>query len=511
MKQKSIGSKIFRSTIIIFFVGILAKFASFITEAVLAAYLGTTYQSDAYYMVASVQNVIYPMLSVGIWRVFLPLYKSHIAKKEQDLASGLTNKSLSFFTIISLAVVALLMIFTPAVVSVIAPGFEGDTRTLCIKLVRISAPMYVFIINAAIYASVLQCHEKFLGSQIREVVSHIPTIVAAIFFYRTFGIEAMAIALVIAGLLRLVIELPFVNWGYRYKPDFKFRSPEFKLMLKRLPSALISAGVAQLNTLIDKAMASTLPTGTVSALNYGHKLMHVFSGLLSSAIATAMYPQMIELITLNKKEELSRLVVKIINIFCVLMFPVTLACFLFRTELVAAVFQRGAFDASSTTLTANIFGLYCIGLFFGACNSVISNVFYGHGDTRTPMFISIANLVINVVLNLVLIYLWGVNGLALATSLSVIITFFIRLIFAEKYVKLDNKRMLLTSLKVLLASAIACLLPRTIFWFFPINDYLILIISAVIGVAVYLAAVKLLKVTELDDLFELLKRIIKKA
>ncbi len=507
----SIGKKIFRGALVIVLVRILAKFTSFIAEAILAAYLGTTYQSDAYYMVASVQNVIYPMLSIGIWRVFLPLYKSHMAKGEMEIAYSLTNRSLSFFTAITLVVVILLLSFAPLVVTIVAPGFGGETRTLCIKLVRISAPMYVFIIASAVYASVLQCHDKFLGSQIREVASHIPTIIAVVFFYKRFGIEAMAVALVVAGVLRLLIELPFVNWGYKYKPDFKFKTPEFRLMLKRLPSALISASVAEINTLVDKAMASTLPTGTVSGLNYGHKLMNVFSGLLSSAIATAMYPQMIELIALDKKDELGRLVVKIINIFCVLMLPITLACVLFRTELVAAVFQRGAFDASSTALTSSIFGLYCIGLFFIACNTVISNIFYGHGDTKTAMYISIANLGINVVLNLILIHLWGVNGLALATSLSAIITFFVRLRFAEKYVKLDNKRMIVTAVKVLISAAVACMIPRTVFLIRPINKYLTLIASAAIGVFVYLVMVKLLKINEINDLIGLLKRKMKNA
>lgn len=509
--DNSIGKRVFWGTITIVLVGILAKITSFITEAILAAYLGTTYQSDAYYMVASVQNVIYPMLSVGIWNVFLPLYKSHIAKGETETAYALTNKSLSFFTVISLAVIALLLVFAPVVVLIVAPGFEGDTRMLCIKLVRISAPMYVFIVAAAVYASVLQCHDKFFGSQIREVASHIPTIVAAIFFYKLFDIEVMALALVVAGILRLLIELPFVNWGYKFKPDFKFKTKEFALMLRRLPSALISAGVTQLNTLVDKAMASTLPTGTVSALNYGHKLMNVFSGLLSSAIATAMYPQMIELVSLNKKDELGKLVVKIINIFCVIMTPITVACVLFRTEFVSAVFQRGAFDASSTSLTASVFAFYSLGLFFIACNTVISNIFYAHGDTKTAMHISVANLIINVVLNLALIHLWGVNGLALATSISAIITFIIRLFFAEKYVKLNNKKIIVTAVYVSIASFIACLLPRIVFWIHPINKYLTLVFSSLIGITVYFAMVKLFKVNEINDLVGILKRKLKKA
>ena len=492
-------------------VGILAKLSSFVAEAVLAAYLGTTYQSDAYYMVNSIQLVVYPMLSVGIWKVFLPIYKEKITHGLQDEAAALTNKVITFFSAVSFLAVGLLILLAKYVVSVVAPGFEGETKELCIKLVRISAPMYFFIIAAAVYASILQANNKFLGSQIREVASHIPTILAAVFFYKRFGIEAMAIGLVAGGAVRLLIELPFVTWGYRFRPDFKFKSNEFSIMLKRLPSALISEGVVQLNTLIDKMMASTLSEGTISALNYGHKLMNVFSGLLSTAIATALYPQMIELIALKKEEELSMLVSKIIDIFCLLMIPVTMACVLFRTELVAVVFQRGSFTAESTTLTSGVFALYSVGIFFIACNTVITNLFYGYGNTKTPMLISIANLVINVVLNFGLIYIWGVNGLALATSLSAIITFFIRIKAAEKYVKLDNKRMIITAVKVLLAAGVACFVPRVFFWLFPINRYAVLAISFVSGAVLYFAIIKLLKVTEINDLIGMMKKKLRKT
>lgn len=509
--DSTVGKQVFRGTITIVLVGILAKVTSFIAEAILAAYLGTTYQSDAYYMVSSIQLVIYPMLSVGIWKVFLPIYKEKLTQGDGDDAASLTNEVITFFSIISFVAVGLLVLLARPVVSIIAPGFEGDTRVLCIKLVRIAAPMYFFIIAAAIYASILQANNKFLGSQIREVASHIPTIFAALFFYKRFGIESMAIALVLGGAVRLAVELPFVDWGYRFKPDFHFKSYEFALMLKRLPSALISEGVTQLNTLIDKAMASTLPTGTVSALNYGHKLMNVFSGLLSSAIATALYPQMIELIALKREKELSKLVVKIVNIFCVLMVPITIACILFRTELVASVFQRGSFTEESTAVTSGVFALYSLGLFFVASNTVITNLFYGYGDTKTPMYISIANLLINVSLNVVLIHLWGVNGLALATSLSAIITFFVRIKAAEKYVYLDNRKMLVTFAKVVIVSAIACIIPRVFFWFHPMNRYLTLVLSALIGIALYLVAVKVLRVSEIDDVVGLVKRRISKV
>ena len=253
-------------------------------------------------------------------------------------------------------------------------------------------------------------------------------------------------------------------------------------------------------------MASMLTEGTVSSMNYGHKLMNVFSGLLSSAIATALYPQVVELIALEKREELSRLLTKILAFFAILMVPVTLACGLFRRELVSAVFQRGAFDAGSTLQTSDVFGLYCLGLFFIACSTVFDNVFYGHGNTKTPVYISLGHLGVNVGLNLILIQLWGINGLALATSLSAAVSFALRLLAVRRYVSLQARSLVVTCLKVLLASGLACMAPRVLFWLAPVNKYLTLLLSAGMGGGLYLLCLRLLGVSELKELVNQLLR-----
>lgn len=528
--EKSVGNRVIKGAAIILFVGVVAKIASFLYEAVLAYYIGTSSHGDAYHMISGVQAAIYPMLSIGIWRVFMPLYKSHMAKGERDVAESLANKSITFFSIISICVVILLIVLARAVVSVIAPGFEGEVRETCIRLVRLSAPMYTFILTASVLASMLQCHNKFFGSQIREVISHVPPILVAVILYRKLGpekgVNALAISLVLSAFFRLIIEFPFMNWGYKFKPDFNLRTPEFNLMLSRIPSAMVSAGIGQLNTVIDKSMASMLrTTGTIASLNYSSKLLHVFSGLLSTPISTALYPQMIEYISLKKDKELSKLTVRIINIFLVLMIPISVACIAFRHELIAAVYQRGAFTAQSTFMTKDVFGFYCIGIVFTACNHVISNIFYGNGDTKTPMIISIVSLVLNAGFNFLFIKLWKASGLALSTSISVIILFVLRLVLSRKYVRLDTKKMFTTGIKVLIASLIACLIPRLIFGDASIvgteyadrmghliytNRYLLLAASAAIGIPIYLGLIKLLKITELKDLIDLFLKKLKK-
>lgn len=503
MEKKSIAGRMLKGTIIIVLVTILGKLAAFASEAILAAYLGTNYQSDAYYMVSGLKDVVYPMLSVGIWKVFLPIYKEKITLGQQEDANRLTNKVITLFTLASAFAVVLIILLADPLASLIAPGFTGETRSLYIELLRISAPMYVFILVSAVYASMLQSHERFFGSQIREVASHLPLILAAVFLYRIWGIKVLAVALIFGGATRLLIELPFVNWGYRYKPDFKFKTPEFELIKKRLPSALISECVTQLNMLVDKIMASLLQEGTVSSLNYGHRLVNVFSGLLSSAVSTAMYPPMIELIAQKKREALSRLVVRIMNIFCILMVPVTIACVMYRRELVSVVYERGSFDANSAALTSSVFALYSIGLFFIACNAVVTNLFYGSGNTKTPMLFSVLNLVTNLVFNLILIGIWGASGLALATSLSAVMSFGVRLFCARRYVKLDQKRLLTVAGKTLLASVLVILPVYRLLSYIGVHKLLTLILGAGVSVPLYLVLLRLFKVQELSDLVQL--------
>ena len=105
-----------------------------------------------------------------------------------------------------------------------------------------------------------------------------------------------------------------------------------------------------------------------------------------------------------------------------------------------------------------------------------------------------------------LIHFWGVNGLAAATSLVAIITFFARLIIARKYVKLSGKSLLKTGIKVLFAAMVACMMPRILFWVHPINKYLTLMISACIGATIYLLMLTILKVDEIHDLISLLRK-----
>lgn len=504
-------STILHGTIVIISVSIIAKITSFISTAVLAAFLGTSNQSDAINTVLSVEQVFYPMLGVGIWKVFLPIYKEKLVLNRLQEADKLANKTITLFTLFTLLAVILLLISTSGVVNIIAPGFNDETKTLCIRLIRISAPMYVFIIAAAIYSSMLQCHNRFLGSQIREIASHIPVILMTFMCYQRFGIGSIAFGMLLGGGLRLIVELPFVNWGFRFHFDFHFRSYEMLVMVKRYPSAMISEGINQINVLVDKVMASSLVIGSVSALTYGNKLTNVLSGLLSTALSTALYPQIIELISLKKKKELQNILIGVINIFSFVVVPITIGCILFSSDIVSVVYERGVFNQESVNLTSGVFAFYCVGLFFVACNAVITNVFYAYGDTKTPMYISLVNLAANIILNFVFIYIWNIKGLALATSISASITFCTRFALLKKYIDIPIKKISNTWIKSFGLSIVICSIVRLLCNLLNMSLYVSLVFAFISALILYILIAKAIRMKEIELVISfIVKRLVRK-
>lgn len=506
MSEKSIKTNIVKGTLVIILVSLLAKLASFISTTVIAAILGTSNESDALNTILGVEQVFYPMIGVGVWKVFLPLYKEKLVRLEEQSADELANKTMTFFTILTLIAVILLYLFTRGVVTLIAPGFDEATKLLCVRLIRISAPMYLFIISAAVYSSMLQCHNQFFGSQVREIASHIPVILLALICYRKYGVDALAVGILLGGVLRLLVELPFVKWGYHFRVDFDFKSTEMKQIIKSFPSAMLTEGVNQINVLVDKIMASMLGVGAVSALNYGNKLTNVLSGLLSTALSTALYPQFVELITLKKNKELQEIIIKVINIFSFIMVPLTIGCMLFSREIVSVVYQRGAFNNQSVLITSGVFACYCVGLMFVGINTIITNVFYADGQIRTMLIISIENLIINIFLNIILVFVMGLNGLALATSFSALITFYIRREKMKQVVYIPFRSLAPTFLKsAVIASAILVpekLLLERLFG----NVYVLVLVAVFVAVILYYLITTLLKMEETSYLMSLLKK-----
>ena len=497
MQKESIAYGAF----IILVVAVAAKLASFLAEAILAAYLGTSAVGDAFYMVTGIQQVLYPMLSVGIWKVFLPEYKKTMTRDDGEKADELGNKVLFAFTVLAIIFSFLLALFAGQAVAVMAPGFNPETSMLCTKLVMVTSPMYIFIIVSSVYATMLQCRNKFFASQIREISTHIPLILAALFFYDVFGVWALAVGLVIGGLFRLLVELPFINWGYKYKLDYKINTPEMLKMGKQMPSALLASGADQITILVNKIIASMQAVGTVSALNYASKLQNVFIGLFSSAVITASYPRIAAYVGEHNESALVDLLNRIICVVVAFLVPISFGSLILGKDLVVVLFERGAFDASASAVTAEAFACYATGLVFAALFVLFNNLFYAYELSGKAMLASVISMGSNIVLCIAFSGMFGAAGLALSASLSYLIATAWQAVTLMNFLKMPWKSIAGEFLKVAVASLASLMAAFGVLVVMGLNTSLNrLVVGVVVFCAVYFALIVIMR-TETAQMF----------
>ena len=506
------SSKTVKNVGIILGCSIVAKILSYIMEATLAAYLGATDEADAFYLTSSIFVIIFPILDLGIWKVFLPIYKTKLVKGDENKTSHIANTAITLFCLLSTALVLLIIVLAKPIVAFTGPGFDPKKRALTVLFVRISSPAYLLMALASIIGAMLQSRERFLGSQIREIGTHVSKIIYVFICYKYLGIYAAVTAFVVGSVFRIIIQLPFINWDWHYKPSFSFREKDIVLMLKGLPSVAVTAAIIHINGLVDKMIASGAGSGSVACLNYGNRLMNVFSGMISTAIGTAIYPTIIQFAAEKREKELRELLKNVINALVFLIVPISLFCFLFSTELVTAAFQRGNFNTAASALTAQIFVGYCVGMLFTGVSSVITNVFYAYGDTKKTMYISILNIGLNIFFDLLFIRVFGVAGVAYATSLSMAICFVVRLILLKRFIVVGYKAIFIETIKVFVLSLVCCAVPFTLLnYVISTNVYLALLFSVMFCVCTYIVLSKLMHIKTLDFIMGLVKKHTKKA
>lgn len=490
-----------KNTLIILTCSITAKLLSYVWEAVIASFLGISENADAFYMVSGIFMVLYPILDLGIWKVFLPIYKQKLALGNYNKAERIANISITLFFCFSIALVIFFIFFAQPLILLMAPGFDMNKKVIAIEYLRISAFAYLLMAIASIIGAMLQSHERFLGSQVREIGTHLSKIIFVLVFYNWLGIYAAVTAIIVGSIFRLIVQIPFINWKWNFKFDFSFRNADIIPMLKGLPSVAVTAAILQINGMVGRMFASASATGSVACLNYGNKLLNVFSGMISSAIATATYPTIIQYAAKKETEKLSALISNIMAVLSFLIIPLSFFCFFFSNDIVQVAFQRGAFNQVATRLTASVFAGYCIGMFFIGMSTILSNIFYAFGDVKITLHISIIDIILNLLFIFLLYPQIGIVGIALSTSLSAVLSLFIRFYFLKYYIKIDYNDILSELGKVVLISMFTVYSSYYVLTkFFQVSVIVRLVCGSLITFVVYLLLTLLFKLKALNNI-----------
>lgn len=498
-----------------------SRFIGIIRDRVLAHNFGAGDVLDAYYTAFKIPDLIYILLVSGALSVgLIPIFTKVFHKNENDkteawnLISNITNISGIIITILSL----ILIIFTPKLIPFIAPGFTGEKLDLTIIMTRIMFLSPLFLGMSAIVGGVLQSLKNFFIYSLSPIFYNIGIIFGAIFLVPIIGNIGLAWGVIIGSILHLVVQLPtFFKTGFHYSKILNFKDKNIIQIAKLMVPRIMALSALQINLIITTAIASTLTAGSVTIFNYANNLQSFPVGIVGISFAVAAFPALSLLASQKNNEDFIKNLSSTVRQILFFIIPLTIIFLLLRAQIVRVVLGTGEFDWSATINTADSLAYFSIGLFAQSLLSLLVRAYYALEDTKTPFFISVVAVILNITLNLLFTKTslnMGVAGLALAYSLAGIFNFTLLWVFLKfKIGYLDEKRILTAIFKFSVAGFFMAITIQSCKYFLaPFVDMQKFwgifsqgIVAGLIGCFVYIGIGLLLKTHEMEIFVKTIK------
>ena len=409
--------KLIKTTALVTAVIILSKVFGLARDVITAGYFGTGVENDAY---ASAYTLFYlPVLLFNscITATIVPLFVEEREKHSLQHSNHFASNALNLFAVASLIIAAVMYIFCEPIVNLIYQ-FDANGIALTVKLTRIMLLGLVFNVSSIVISSLLNAMERFMAAQLTGFPLSVAVILAVVVFAPKIGIEAVAWGVFAASVLQVVILIPALLGWFEYKPVLNLRDERFHRLLKLAGPAVLSMGVSEINHLIDRSLASGLPAGSISAMNYAYKLITFLLGVLMVPLTTIMFSKMSRMATAEDKSGLLSALRRSILLISVVALPVIAVGMVMSGDVVKMIYMRGNFTLDSVKLTAGVLLFYLIGVLAFGLRDFMNRTFHAIQDTKTPFKVACFVVALNIVLNVILRRFMGARGLALATSIS---------------------------------------------------------------------------------------------
>jgi putative peptidoglycan lipid II flippase len=383
-------SHVVSAAMVVAFFGLVSRVLGLLRDRFLASQFGASDELDIYFAAFKIPDFIYTVLILGaISAVLIPIFLETL-EKDKEGAFRFLNVVLNDFIIVASACALFAIVFTPWLLKIITPGFDGEKLTATIHLTRIMllSPLLLGISN--IISGVLQAFRRFLIFSLSPVFYNLGIIIGIFFFAPRWGITGVAGGVVLGALLHLLIQVPALrHLGFSYRPEISFHDERLrKAVFLMIPRSLAIVS-SQLNSIIIISIASLLQAGSISVMNFSNNLQSVALGLLGIPFAIAAFPALSSLFVAKKREEFSAYFTNVSRKIIYLAAPVAFMFLLLRAQIVRLVLGSGKFSWEDTQLTAAALGLFSVSIIFQSLSPLFLRGFYAVQNTKTPFIISI--------------------------------------------------------------------------------------------------------------------------
>ncbi|MDB2415232.1 murein biosynthesis integral membrane protein MurJ, partial [Rickettsiales bacterium] len=401
---------------------LISRIFGYIRDILIASHLGAGFLADAFFVAFRLPNLFRQLSAEGAFsNAFIPMFAGKLEKEGQKHALEFAGHILSLMLIILSALTIFMILFMPAIMHVLAPGFVDNPEQFAtiVQFGRIIFVYIIFISVSALLGGILNSMGRFAAFASVPIIFNVILILTLIFHGGITQNAAISLiwGVVIAGIFQLSWMMIFM---IRANVRLKLKKPKIyddvKTLMRRMVPGLIGGGVTQANLWINTIIATFMP-GAVSYLYYADRLVQFPLAIIGTAIGTALLPLLSKQIKSGGADAI-KTQNQALSAVLLLSIPAAFALITISEPLIRIMFERGQFSALETTATAKALMAYSLGLPAFMLIKIFAPNFFARGDTKTPLKIAIICLFANVILSISLMQIIGHVGMAIATSLS---------------------------------------------------------------------------------------------
>ena len=438
-------------------------------EQIFAALFGGGRVMDAFTIAFRIPNLLRDLFAEGaLSTAFVTVFSRTAALQDTAAAWRLADK-VATLTAVSLSAITVTGIATaPWLVAALAPGFDPGKAALTVTLTRLMYPFILLVSLAALVMGMLNARNVFgmpaMASSFFNLGSIVSGVLLGYWLDPHFGARAilgLAIGTLVGGTLQLVVQLPALRRaGHSFHPDFHWRDPGVRSILRLMGPSVIAASTTQLNVLVNSVFASQLGDGPTFWLTVAFRLMQLPLGIFGVALGTVALPLLARMAATGNTEAFRSELARGMRLTFLMTIPSSIGLMVLAEPIISVLYQHGRFGAHETAESAAALRFYAIGLCGYAALKVLVNAFYALERRRTPMLVSFLAVGLNLALNwtLTVRFNWGHRGLALSTACVATTNFLILYALMRSHLgRLESRAMLALLSKVALASAVLLL------------------------------------------------------
>jgi putative peptidoglycan lipid II flippase len=508
-----------RASVIMIATLIASRVLGWLRLSVIGATFGGTPELDAFIAAFKIPDAIFGLLVAGaLASAFIPVFTGYLASEREDEAWHVASSILNALLLLLIAFSAVMWLAAPVLVpSVVAPGFAQNPRQLAltVDLTRLMLLSPIFMGLSALTTGILNSYRQFLSGATAPLVYNAVIILFTLFGAPFLGIYAVAGGVVVGALVMWLVQLP----------ELTFRRTRFALALDLAHSGVrdvlrlagprtLALGAVQVVFFVDTYLASSMPTGSLVALNYAFQLLMLPLGVFSIAISAAVFPTLSHYASIGDVNRMRQAVQQAIRWILFLTLPTAIVMIVLRRPIVNLLFQYGSFGPELREATQATFLFYSLGLAGHALVQILARAYYASRDTTTPLALTLISIGMNIVLDVLLAPTLGINGLALANSIATLVEASLLLALLATRARLRLVGLSVSSLRQVSASL---LMGVAMFGFIRLTNVTVdleqtklglavqTFIAALVGGLVYLVAAYALRVNELGEILAVLR------